>query len=158
VAQKSIKDKEDILHMLRDKALDVKIGINLRSDIKDVALPDLRKTVEELASEGKILVVRTNDQNKLPHTIYLNNPEYDTKVDERFTTMWQELRLPPEREMYYDLQQGGHKVSMPVDPIIHDQVDTTKKKKKSQGQRRVKLTNVHLEGIDLSQDYIPNKH
>jgi len=49
---------------------------------------------------------------------------------------------------------------MPLESVAttdHLDEDKKKKKKRTQGQRRVKLTNVHLEGIDLSQDYVPNK-
>lgn len=75
-----------------------------------------------------------------------------------FKTLWHDLKVPDVVDLPRELEQGGLTTTEMLDTSQSAaQVAANgknKKKKKGTGARRFKLQNTHLEGVDLSQDFV----
>ncbi|KAI9300810.1 hypothetical protein BJ944DRAFT_272420 [Cunninghamella echinulata] len=143
-----IKSKEDLLSLLissnRSGGMDYK-------DLKD-SYSKLSDAVEELAGEGKILVVRTKDGN--PRVLFYNDPEQNTHMDNEFKTMWSDIKIPDETDLPKELENAGLKTMEVFEKKV---VSEPKPKRSKTRNKKIKITNTHLSHIDLSKDYVPKK-
>lgn len=75
-----------------------------------------------------------------------------------FKELWHELKVPDLVDLPKELEREGLSTTDMLDaPISAAQAAANaknKKKKKGAGARRFKLQNTHLEGVDLSQDFV----
>ncbi|KAB5590125.1 Transcription initiation factor IIE subunit beta [Ceratobasidium theobromae] len=133
------------------------------------------QAVEELEKEGLVLVTRSakDDHMKM---VFRNDvtPEMGgKKVDDEFVKLWHGLVVPPEADMLKALESVFTTcITIHPHPFDHSpteglQITTAESSAKTTGpqkkkgkksaprQRPVKITNTHLQGIDLSKDYAP---
>ncbi|KAI8979639.1 hypothetical protein BDF20DRAFT_522615 [Mycotypha africana] len=141
-----IKSKEDLLELLLQKRNEG--GMDYK-DLKD-SYSKLSSAVEELATEGQILVVRNKDGN--PRVLFCNDRQYNTHMDPEFKKMWTEIKIPDETDLPKALEQAGLKTM----EVFEQKVTSDSKPKKTKTRnKRIKITNTHLSHIDLSRDYLP---
>ncbi|KAI8388061.1 uncharacterized protein BYT42DRAFT_558826 [Radiomyces spectabilis] len=143
-----IRSKEDLLTLLVQKKNEG--GMDYK-DLKD-SYSKLSSAVEELASEGRILVIRNKDGN--PRVLFFNDMQYNTLIDEDFKKMWADISIPDETDLPKALENAGLKTM----EVFEKKVITDPKPKRSKTRnKKIKITNTHLAHIDLSKDYIPKK-
>lgn len=141
-----IRSKEDLLTLLISKKNEG--GMDYK-DLKD-SYSKLSSAVEELASEGQILVVRNKDGN--PRVLFHNNAQFNTTIDPEFKKMWAEIHIPDETDLPKALEQAGLKTM----EVFEKKITSESKPKRSKTRnKRIKITNTHLSHIDLSKDYVP---
>ncbi|KAF9192635.1 hypothetical protein BGZ50_008341 [Haplosporangium sp. Z 11] len=143
-----IRSKEDLLAMLEKKKNEG--GMDYK-ELKD-SYSKLAQSVEELASEGRILVVRNKDGN--PRVLFWNDQRYNTAMDPEFRQIWHRLRIPDEIDLPKELEKAG---------LTHMQVFDKKgpgempKRKPVRRNRKMKITNTHMKGLDLTKDFVIQK-
>ncbi|KAI7890019.1 uncharacterized protein EV154DRAFT_538595 [Mucor mucedo] len=142
-----IRSKEDLLSLLIQKKNEG--GMDYK-DLKD-SYSKLSSAVEELATEGQILVVRNKDGN--PRVLFHNDAQYNTTIDPEFKKMWSEIHIPDETDLPKALENAGLKTMEVFEKKI---TSDTKPKRSKTRNKRIKITNTHLSHIDLSKDYVPN--
>ncbi|KAF9584727.1 hypothetical protein BGW38_005395 [Lunasporangiospora selenospora] len=143
-----IRSKEDLLLMLEKRRNEG--GMDYK-ELKD-SYSKLSQAVEELASEGRILVVRNKDGN--PRVLYWNDQRYNTAMDADFRKIWHSLRIPDEVDLPKELEKAG---------LTHMQVfdkkgpGETPKRKQVRRNRKMKITNTHMKELDLTKDFVVQK-
>jgi len=143
-----IRNNEDLLSLLK-KHKD-QGGMEFK-DLKD-SYSKLDAVVDDLDQSGKILVIKKKDD--IPRILFWNDAEYNTPVDSEFKIMWAETKVPDEADLPRELEKAGLKTM----EVFEKKISTEPKQKKSKGRyRKLKLTNTHLVGIDLSTDYVGSK-
>ncbi|KAI9340820.1 hypothetical protein BDR26DRAFT_860933 [Obelidium mucronatum] len=143
--QFSIRSKTELLDLLKANylmgGLDVKVLKEGYSAIGDA--------IKELEESGQILVIRSKDGS--PKVLYYNNLQYDipTKypASKEFGAYWAKVPVPDDEEMAKELAKAGLSVTdmSSLKPVA----SKMKQKGKARG-RKAKLTNTHLEGVDLN--------
>ncbi|TIB92124.1 hypothetical protein E3Q20_00377 [Wallemia mellicola] len=113
--------------------------------------------IDELERENEIVVLRGKDGQGM-RTVFENNVKDAIEVQEEFRGLWHSLNVPPESEVARDLDDAGLKRTSKTEvaPAV-PQTAQKKRKKAGSSNRRVKITNTHLQeqGIDLSKDFVP---
>ncbi|KAF9165585.1 hypothetical protein BGZ80_001557 [Entomortierella chlamydospora] len=143
-----IKSKEDLLMILEKRKNEG--GMDFK-ELKD-SYSKLAQSVEELANEGRILVIRNKDGN--PRVLFWNDQRYNTAMDKEFRDIWHSLRITDEIDLSKELQKAG---------LTHMQVYDKKgpgeapKRKPVRRNRKVKITNTHMKGLDLTKDFVMQK-
>ncbi|GAB5591270.1 hypothetical protein Unana1_06170 [Umbelopsis nana] len=143
-----IRSKVDLLELLQEKRSQG--GMDYK-DLKD-SYSKLGVAVEELAAEDQILVIRHKDGN--PRVLFCNDEKYNTPIDDEFKKMWAEIPIPDETDLPRELESAGLKTM----EVFEKKVITEPKQKKSKNRnRKGKITNTHLQNLDLTVDYVPRK-
>ncbi|KAF9929098.1 hypothetical protein BGZ65_005939 [Modicella reniformis] len=143
-----IKSKEDLFAMLEKRKNEG--GMDYK-ELKD-SYAKLPQAVEELAAEGRILVVRNKDGH--PRVLFWNDQRYNTAMDPEFREIWHRLRIPDEVDLPKELEKAG---------LTHMQVFDKKgageapKRKQVRRNRKMKITNTHMKGLDLTKDFVIQK-
>ncbi|KAF8930143.1 hypothetical protein EDD21DRAFT_364128 [Dissophora ornata] len=143
-----IKSKEDLFAMLEKKKSEG--GMDYK-ELKD-SYSKLPQAVEELAAEGRILVVRNKDGN--PRVLFWNDQRYNTAMEPEFRDIWHGLVVPDEIDLPKELEKAG---------LTHMQVFDKKgpgdlpKRKPVRRNRKMKITNTHMKGLDLTKDFVLQK-
>ncbi|KAF9919301.1 hypothetical protein BX616_009333 [Lobosporangium transversale] len=143
-----IKSKEDLLAMLEKRKNEG--GMDYK-ELKD-SYSKLPQAVQELASEGRILVVKNKDGQ--PRVLFWNDQRYNTAMDPEFREIWHRLRIPDEIDLPKELEKAG---------LTHMQVFDKKgpgevpKRKQVRRNRKMKITNTHMKGLDLTKDFVIQK-
>ncbi|KAG0028844.1 hypothetical protein BGZ81_004385 [Podila clonocystis] len=112
----------------------------------------LNEAVNELAAEGRILVVRNKDG--APRVLFWNDQRYNTAMDPMFREIWHSLRIPDEIDLPKELEKAG---------LTHMQVFDKKgpgempKRKTARKNRKMKITNTHMTDLDLTKDFVLQK-
>ncbi|KAF8755615.1 General transcription factor IIE subunit 2 [Rhizoctonia solani] len=112
--------------------------------------------VEELEKEGLVLATRSAKDEHIK-MVFRNDmtPEMGgKKVDQEFIDLWNKLTVPPEADMIKALESGSSNQHRRIIFQVNGQ-QKKKGKKSAPRQRPVKITNTHLQGIDLTKDYAP---
>ncbi|KAI7862157.1 hypothetical protein BDF14DRAFT_1859342 [Spinellus fusiger] len=143
-----IKSKDDLLTLLTSKKNEG--GMDYK-DLKD-SYSKLANTVEELANEGRVLVIRNKDSN--PRVLFHNDMQFNTWIDQDFQKMWTEILIPDETDLPKALENAGLKTMEVFDKKV---VSEAKPKRSKTRNKKIKITNTHLAHIDLSKDYVPKK-
>ncbi|KAG0170668.1 hypothetical protein DFQ28_011224 [Apophysomyces sp. BC1034] len=143
-----IKSKDDLLSLLIQKRNEG--GMDYK-DLKD-SYSKLGNAVEELATEGRILVIRNKDGN--PRVLFHNDMQYNTLIDHEFKKMWGDISIPDETDLPKALENAGLKTMEVFEKKV---VSDPKPKRSKIRSKRIKITNTHLAHIDLSKDYVPKK-
>ncbi|ORX88664.1 transcription initiation factor IIE, beta subunit [Basidiobolus meristosporus CBS 931.73] len=142
----NIKTKEDLLALLQEKQDEG--GMEVR-ELKDSYI-DVKGVVEELAEAGQIYIIRNKDET--PRILFYNDARLNCDFDADFKQMWHDLRAPDETDLPAELDKAGLKTMEVFEKKAKS--DEPKHKKSKARNRKVKITNTHLEGIDLTQDYV----
>ncbi|KAF9432759.1 hypothetical protein BGZ76_010365 [Entomortierella beljakovae] len=143
-----IKSKEDLFMILEKRKNEG--GMDYK-ELKD-SYSKLAQSVEELANEGRILVIRNKDGN--PRVLFWNDQRYNTGMDKEFREIWHSLRITDDLDLSKELEKAG---------LTHMQVYDKKgpgdipKRKPVRRNRKVKITNTHMKGLDLTKDYVIQK-
>ncbi|KAI8902097.1 hypothetical protein BC833DRAFT_617066 [Globomyces pollinis-pini] len=143
----NIRTKEDLLSLLKRNR-----GIS-GMEVKDLreSYTGVDALIEELVAVGAVLVVRNHRDNSLK-LVYYNDTTYNVSISDEYKHYWHDIFFPTTLDLPAELRKVGLK------PM---QVEETKTKiisgktKKAKRKTRVKMTNVHLEGVDLTKDYNP---
>ncbi|KZT53169.1 hypothetical protein CALCODRAFT_440488, partial [Calocera cornea HHB12733] len=149
----NIRNKEQLLteitrHYKRGGGMSVKV-------IRE-SWPSALPAIEELAARGDVIVTRTTKDNT-PRMVFLNEVSPDQgggpvdKVLAEFQDIWHAQKVPDEDIIMSDLQ------SLEIAPKFSGGI-RKKKKGAAKPNRRIKITNTHLNkiaGIDLTKDYVP---
>ncbi|ODQ81757.1 hypothetical protein BABINDRAFT_32867 [Babjeviella inositovora NRRL Y-12698] len=140
ISYHNIKDADDLLRYLRSQSTFKGISVK---ELKD-GWPGCLDAINELETQGKILVSRTKKENS-PRLIWANVGSSLNEVDEEFVAMWNRIRLPEPDLIYQSLiDQGLKPTSMDPNVLKKKQQQPEKKQKKV---RRGKITNTHMKGI-----------
>lgn len=141
----NIRSKDDIVNLVNTSA--GKSGMDVR-ELQE-SWKDALKSIDELDSDGRIIVLRTRD-NKA-RFVYPAENIFEIKISGEFKKMWHEIHVPKESELNRELEKAGLKAATsnakPEKPVV---LKYTKIKKKI--HKRIKITNKHLVGLDLTQD------
>lgn len=126
--------------------------------------PAARDAIEELGKvepkeDREVLILRGQRDGAIKQVFWNPLRGKDAKgVDDEFKELWHELKVPDLVDLPKELEREGLSTTDMLDaPISAAQLAANaknKKKKKGTGARRFKLQNTHLEGVDLSQDFI----
>ncbi|KAL0074881.1 hypothetical protein J3Q64DRAFT_1757658 [Phycomyces blakesleeanus] len=143
-----IKSKDDLLSLLTSKKNEG--GMDYK-DLKD-SYSKLANAVEELANEGRILVIRNKDGN--PRVLFYNDMQYNTFIDQDFQKMWADIAIPDETDLPKALEDAGLKTMEVFEKKV---VSEARPKRSKTRNKKIKITNTHLSHIDLSKDYVPKK-
>jgi len=125
-------------------------GMDMR-DLKD-SLSKVPTAVEELIQSQQILAICSKDN--APKTLFHNEMQLDIRLEPDFKEMWHSLKIPDETDLPRELEKAGLKTMEVFEKKVAKAEPKLKKAK--QRNRRVKITNTHLEGIDLTKDYDAN--
>lgn len=141
-----IKSSESLLAFLNEQGTFKGIPVK---ELKD-GWPNCLKSISELEQEDKILVLRTKKENA-PRLIWINKGGNLNLIDDEFKTMWNQVRIPEQDELYKSLIEQSLKPTGADPNIIKRRPNSEEKKQKK--VRRGKITNTHMKGIlkDYSQ-------
>ncbi|TPX41474.1 hypothetical protein CcCBS67573_g10573 [Chytriomyces confervae] len=141
----AIRSKTELLDLLK---ANVQVG---GLDVKAVkaGYSGVIDAIKELEAEGQILVLRTKDGT--PKTVYFNSLQdavprkYPSSTE--FKAYWDKVTVPNDDEVSRVLAQAG----LSVTEMASGKPTATKTKTKGKSRgRKAKITNTHLEGVDLS--------
>ncbi|CAG8544896.1 15368_t:CDS:10 [Acaulospora colombiana] len=97
-----IRSKEDLLNLLKERK--DKVGVPRGMSFKELDdCTDLTKVIEELESEGKIMVIRLMKDNS-PRLLYWNDQRYNTPMDKEFVDMFNSVKVPDESDLKKSLE------------------------------------------------------
>ncbi|TIA67891.1 hypothetical protein E3P91_04197 [Wallemia ichthyophaga] len=129
----------------------------MRVNILKESWPGAPQAIDELEREKEIIVLRGKDGQGM-RTVFENNVKDAIEVQDEFRGLWNSLNVPVESEVARDLDDAGLKRTSKTEvaPAAPQQAQK-KRKKAGSSNRRVKITNTHLQeqGIDLSKDFVP---
>ena len=134
----SIETKEELLRLLFDYK---QSGFGLEIEELRESCPELNLFVDELVLEGKVL--RMYGKDKSLRFIFYN--EYKAEpVDDSFKQMWNNLKVPNEFDLNFELTQAGLQPFQVYDNTIKKRQIEMVEKKKKKISRRIKITNTHM--------------
>ncbi|KAI8851869.1 hypothetical protein BC829DRAFT_441182 [Chytridium lagenaria] len=152
----SIQSKEELLELLQS-------NINTQgTDIRELkeSCPDIYAMVDELEKSGDIFLTRNKDDT--PRVAYINcmnekvgdgPAEYPSS---EFAKYWHEVELPADEEaLLKELTKAGLR-TLDGSSLLLKTKKVVAKAKTKRG-RRIKITNTHLEGVDLTKDWSASK-
>ncbi|WFC99176.1 hypothetical protein MYAM1_001920 [Malassezia yamatoensis] len=127
--------------------------------------PPARECIEELANakpveDREVLVLRGKRDGVIKHVFW--NPirgEEVKPIDEEFKELWRSLQVPNLVDMTADLESEGLSRTKEVEdqPKVQAQQATRGRRgkaKRGAAPRKFKLQNTHLQGVDLSRDFV----
>lgn len=135
----NVRSTKDLAEILKGKS-GVE-GIEL-SKLADSPV-DVKPFIAELNAQGKIFILKDMDNSEIIFynecTVVPANPE--------ITQMWNSIKIPNYHDIIEELNTAGLKNanSQTVKKKI-----LAKKEPKKRSQRRIKITNTHVKGLDLS--------
>lgn len=144
-----IRSKDDLLRVIREHYSERGMTVKELQDSWKGLLP----AIQELEKDGYILTIRNKDNS--PRVLFYNRIDLNTPTDEEFREIWKKTVLPHETDLPKELERAGLKTMEVFEKKTSAQA--SKAKGRRRGARKVKLTNTHIEGLDLTQDYVPVK-
>jgi transcription initiation factor TFIIE subunit beta len=135
-----IRTREDLLDLLRRHR-----GVT-GMEVKELKQSYTRVTelIEELDKEKLILCMRNKDGSA--KVVYYNDPSFRISISDEFKKYWNDVKLPLDMDLEPELKKAGlAPMQVELKKVKAGGVDGKKKKRKS----RFKMTNTHLEGVDL---------
>ncbi|TIA93594.1 hypothetical protein E3P99_00018 [Wallemia hederae] len=115
------------------------------------------QAIEDLERDKEVVVLRGKDGQGM-RTVFENSVKDAIEVQDEFRGLWHGLNVPVESEVARDLDDAGLKRTSKTEVAPPAPQQAQKKRKKAgSSNRRVKITNTHLQeqGIDLSKDFVP---
>ncbi|WFD30931.1 hypothetical protein MSPP1_001957 [Malassezia sp. CBS 17886] len=128
--------------------------------------PQAREAVEELAAvepgeERPVLVLRGKRDGVVKNVFWNAVQGSEVRaIDEEFRDLWHGLKVPDVVDLAGDLESEGLNATKMVDTTPKaTQAPATRGKKGKRGAapRKFKLQNTHLQGVDLSRDFVKGK-
>lgn len=99
--------------------------------------------VEELRRRGEIIILSDLDGSE----IVFNNEMQEAPVDPQIKSLWGQIRVPTYHDLIRELNTAGLKAES-VENVKKKIVGKAKKGKRN--RRKVRITNTHVKGLDLS--------
>ncbi|KAI9205114.1 uncharacterized protein BJ171DRAFT_503032 [Polychytrium aggregatum] len=145
-----IKSKHDLLRLLESQKLSH--GLEVDDEFKE-SFPNWQAAVQELEkSEDIIVFMNKEGAGAVPRVLFYNDSSLNVHMSEEFKTYWHQIKLPPEGDLEKELEKAGLKS---MDTFSTKPKSVTKVKvKPKKTNKRIKLTNTHLEDIDLTKDFM----
>ena len=94
--------------------------------------------IDELESQGKILVLRNKKENA-PRLVWANNGGELGYIDTEFKDMWDQVKLPEPDVLYQKLLDQGLKPTGADPNLIKKQPQQKEKKQKKQEEERLQI-------------------
>lgn len=110
----------------------------------------------ELEQEGKVIIIRSgkDDNPKFAFWNPITQEQRDMQIiDDEFKTMWLEQNVPEDADIVRSLSSGDQGMTLTVSHAMATKPQQKKKARKVNKPRPTKLTNTHIQGVDLSIDY-----
>lgn len=92
-------------------------------------------------------------KDEVPKVIFFNQCIPDYSIDERFKSLWSSQTVPDAAELAKELEKAGLKGMEEIDGGLGGRQAppaAAKKKTAKRNNRRIKITNTHIEGLDFS--------
>lgn len=99
--------------------------------------------VEELKEKNAIIVLTDLDGS----SVVFNNDMQEKPVDPQTKRLWNQIRIPTYHDLISELNTAGLKAEK-VENIRRK--ITVKTRKNNKNKRRIRITNTHVKGLDLS--------
>ncbi|KAJ3022863.1 hypothetical protein HKX48_005064 [Thoreauomyces humboldtii] len=137
----NLRSKEDLLNLLHESR---ETGGTDMKELQD-SWSGLAAAVQELKHDGDITVLTTKDEK--PKILFWNDRASNVNMSPEFHEYWHKVQIPKEIDLAKELERAGLK-SMEVFTTAN-KGDGQLKQSKRRSNKRIRLTNVHLEGLDL---------
>ncbi|KAI9502377.1 hypothetical protein BX070DRAFT_227225 [Coemansia spiralis] len=142
-----IRTPEELVKYLRNipdhGGLDVK-------KLSDSYLNNVSQVIAELRQKRHILAI--TDKDNRPRYIFYNCKVLENEVGEEIRSSWTRLVVPEEPELGREMRRAGLQPTKVEEHEVQEQTDVKKPKKAA---RKTRITNTHLEDIDLTKDFVP---
>ncbi|CAI2188922.1 8149_t:CDS:2 [Funneliformis geosporum] len=140
----AIRTKEDLLNLLKERQ--EKVGASCGMPFRELDdCIDLSNAIQELESEGKIMVIRLMKDSS-PRLLYYNDLKYNTPMDKEFVEMFHNVKVPDEIDLKKSLEDAGLQTMAVLENKTRAE-DRPKQRKRKQTNRKLKITNTHLENF-----------
>ncbi|CAG8441601.1 10047_t:CDS:2 [Funneliformis caledonium] len=140
----AIRTKEDLLNLLKERQ--EKAGGSCGMPFRELDdCIDLSNAIQELESEGKIMVIRLM-KDASPRLLYYNDLTYNTPMDKEFVDMFHNVKVPDESDLKKSLEDAGLQTMAVLENKSRAE-DRPKQRKRKQAHRKIKITNTHLENF-----------
>ncbi|KAJ1829213.1 transcription factor TFIIE beta subunit, TFIIEB, Tfa2 [Coemansia sp. RSA 2706] len=141
-----IRSADELLDYLRQ--MPDQSGLEVKR-LQDSYLADkLSKTIAELREQRRILAI--TDKDNRPRYIYYNHCPVEDHIDLDMKQSWMRMVVPGETDLADEMRRADL-VPTRIEKGEEDEKKEVKKPKRA--QRKIKVTNTHLVGIDLTKDY-----
>ncbi|KAJ3105082.1 hypothetical protein HDU97_008486 [Phlyctochytrium planicorne] len=153
--QYTIQTKQEFLEILQ-KTLSTG-GADVR-ELKE-SCPDIYTMCDELEKSGDIFLIRNKDDTpRLAYYNCMNDHTGDEPAkfpSSEFTTYWEQETIPTDEDaLLKELEAAGLRKMDGSGGIVKKKAVA---KVKSKRGRRIKITNTHLEGVDLTKEWSASK-
>ncbi|CAI2163578.1 2098_t:CDS:2 [Funneliformis geosporum] len=139
--------KEDLLNLLKERQ--EKVGASCGMPFRELDdCIDLSNAIQELESEGKIMVIRLMKDSS-PRLLYYNDLKYNTPMDKGllyYNDSTPMDLLPDEIDLKKSLEDAGLQTMAVLENKTRAE-DRPKQRKRKQTNRKLKITNTHLENF-----------
>jgi len=137
-----LKTREDLFELISKTVAGI-----LLDDIKD-SYKDVEEDVKTLIDTRKILRIVNIDTKQA--VLFPNDPRFVMNISPEFQQLWTSVKIPDD----IDLEKEMAKANLPMMKQEARKRPGPKSRKQNK-QRKVKLTNTHLQDIDLTKDFTP---
>ncbi|RIA99514.1 hypothetical protein C1645_746995 [Glomus cerebriforme] len=140
----AIRTKDDLLNLLKERQ--DKVGVSRGMPYRELDdCIDLTNSIKELESEGKIMVIRLMKDGS-PRLLYYNDLQFNTPMDKEFVEMFHNVEVPDETDLKKSLEGAGLQTMAVLENKTRAE-DKPKQRKRKQPNRKIKITNTHLENF-----------
>ncbi|KAI9096067.1 hypothetical protein DFS34DRAFT_151797 [Phlyctochytrium arcticum] len=137
----TIRSKEDLVALVKEHRFEGGMEVKELLDSWNNVIP----VIQELEKSGDLFALKTKDGK--PRIVFYNDKELNVTMSSEFHKYWHEVQLPKETDLAKELERAGLK-SMEVFSTMDKDANKPKGKRRRQ-TKRIKLTNTHLEGLDI---------
>jgi len=154
-AEVLVNSKDAIIHEIQRLS---KGGAGVSVKVLKESWKGSAEAIKELEKDELILVMRAgkNDE-KNAKFVFWNTQSREAveemKIDDEFRKLWAEQVVPEEADVVRALNSEGLSATVSQNAVSRP-LPAKKKSRKGARPRPIKLTNTHITGIDLSQNYI----
>jgi transcription initiation factor TFIIE subunit beta len=140
----AIRTKDDLLNLLKERQ--EKVGVSRGMPYRELDdCNDLTNSIKELESEGRIMVIRLMKDGS-PRLLYYNDLQFNTPMDKEFVEMFHNVKVPDESDLKKSLEGAGLRTMAVLENKTRAE-DKPKQRKRKQPNRKIKITNTHLENF-----------
>lgn len=105
---------------------------------------DVRAFVSALQAEGVLIILKDLDGAEI---LFYNSQPLEEPVNPEIRALWESVKIPNYHDIVEELNMAGLKSTH--GQVVKKRV-VIKSKPKKRSQRRIKVTNTHVEGLDLT--------
>ncbi|KAJ1797019.1 transcription factor TFIIE beta subunit, TFIIEB, Tfa2 [Coemansia sp. RSA 2399] len=142
-----LRTPEDLVEFLRN--IPDYGGLEVKR-LADSYLGNVSAVIGELRQKKHVLAI--TDKDGRPRYIFYNCKLLDTEVSDEIKSNWARLPVPDEPELAVEMQRAGLQQTKSERSHVQESQDVKKPKK---AVRKTRITNTHLDDIDLTKDFVP---